>query len=60
MPTFLNDEYPTMLPTTLLNKAIPTDDEEEQRLFTQPEDEPEAIDLTVESNPPKQVLCRDS
>ena len=54
MPTFLNDEYPTMLPTTLLNEASPSDDEEEQRLFTQPGDEPEAIDLTVESNPPKQ------
>ena len=54
MPTFLNDEcHSTMLPTTFLNGASPSDEEEEeQRLFTQPE--AEAIDLTVESNPPKQ------
>ena len=55
MPTFLNDECHTVLPTTFLNDASPSDEEEEeQRLFTQPEAEAEAIDLTVESNPPKQ------
>jgi len=56
MPTFLNDEYHTMLPTTFLNDASPSDEEEEQRLFTQPEAEAEAIDLTVESDPPKRKV----
>jgi hypothetical protein len=41
-------------PTTFLNDASPSNEEEEQRLFTQPDAEAEAIDLTVELNPPKQ------
>ena len=36
------------------------DEEEVQRLFTQPEAEAEAIDLTVESNPPKQPNTKKS
>ena len=54
MPTY------EMLPTTLLNDASPSDEEGEQRLFTQPEAEAEAIDLTVESNPPKQPNTKKS
>jgi hypothetical protein len=37
-----------VLPTTFLNDASPSDEEEEQRLFTQPEAEAEDIDLMVE------------
>ncbi len=54
LPTFVNDACPSVSPTTFLNNASPSDEEEEQRLFTQPEAEAEAIDLTVESDPPKQ------
>jgi hypothetical protein len=54
LPTFVNNACPSMLPTTFLNDASPSNEEEEQRLFTQPEAEAEAIDLTVESDPPKQ------
>ena len=50
LPTFLNqDESPSMLPT-FFNDASPSDEEQEQRLLTQPE--AEAIDLTVESEFP--------
>ncbi len=52
--TFVNDACPSVLPTTFLNDASPSDEEEEQRLFTQPEAEVEAIDLTEELDPPKQ------
>ncbi len=53
LPTFVNDACPSVSPTTFLNDASPSDEEEEQRLFTQPEAEAEAIDLTVELDPPK-------
>jgi hypothetical protein len=53
-PTFVNDACPSVSPTTFLNNASPFNEEEEQRLFTQPEAEAEAIDLTVELDPPKQ------
>jgi hypothetical protein len=36
-----------------MNDALPQDEEEEKRLFTQPEAEAEAVDLTVELDPPK-------
>jgi hypothetical protein len=52
-PTFVNDACPSVSPTTFLNNASPFNEEEEQRLFTQPEAEAEAIDLTVELDPPK-------
>ena len=47
-PTFEIDTCPSVLPTTFLNDASPSDEEEEQRLFTQPEAEAEDIDLMVE------------
>jgi hypothetical protein len=53
-PTFVNDACPSVSSTTFLNDASPFNEEEEQRLFTQPEAEAEAIDLTVELDPPKQ------
>jgi hypothetical protein len=49
----VNDACPSVPPTTFLNDASPSDEEEEY-LFTQPEAKAEAIDLTVESDPPKQ------
>ena len=52
-PISVNDASPSVSPT-FLNDASPSDEEEEQILFTQPEAEAEAIDLTVESDPPKQ------
>jgi hypothetical protein len=56
-PTFLNDACPSVSPTIFLNDASSSDEEEEQRLFTQPEAEAEAIDLmaanTKKSDPPK-------
>ena len=52
-PTLVNDACPSVSPTTFLNDASPSNKEEEQRLFTQPDAEAEAIDLTVELNPPK-------
>jgi len=51
-PISVNDASPSVSPT-FLNDASPSDEEEEQILFTQPEAEAEAIDLTVESDPPK-------
>jgi hypothetical protein len=39
---------------TFVNDACPSDEKEEQCLFTQPEAEAEAIDLMVELDPPKQ------
>ncbi len=51
--SFVNNARPSVPPTTFLNDASPSD-EEEERLFTQPEAEAEAIDLTVELDPPKQ------
>ena len=36
-PTFLNDACPAVSPTIFLNDASSSDEEEEQRLFTQPE-----------------------
>ena len=38
---------------TFVNDAFPHDEEEEKHLFTQPESEAEAVDLTVELDPPK-------
>jgi hypothetical protein len=35
-PTFLNDACPAVSPTIFLNDASSSDEEEEQRLFTQP------------------------
>ena len=57
-PTFLNDACPAVSPTIFLNDASSSDEEEEQRLFTQPEGEAEAIDNltaanTKKSDPPK-------
>jgi hypothetical protein len=57
-PTFLNDACPAVSPTIFLNDASSSDEEEEQRLFTQPEAEAEAIDNltaanTKKSDPPK-------
>ncbi len=52
LPISVNDASPSVSPT-FLNDASPSDEEEEQILFTQPEAEAEAIDLTVESDPPK-------
>jgi hypothetical protein len=49
-PTLLKDASPSMSPT-FLNNVSPFDEEQEHGLFTQPE--AEAIDLTVESDPPK-------
>jgi len=54
-PTFLNDACPAVSPTIFLNDAISSDEEEEQRLFTQPEAEAEAIDdLTAAGHPSRQ------
>ncbi len=50
LPTLLNDASPSMSPT-FLNDVSPSNEEQELGLFTQPE--AEAIDLTVESDPPK-------
>ena len=58
-PAFLNDACPAVSsPTIFLNDASSSDEEEEQRLFTQPEAEAEAIDNltaanTKTSDPPK-------
>ncbi len=49
-PTLLNDASPSMSPT-FLNDVSPSNEEHKHGLFTQPE--AEAIDLTVESDPPK-------
>jgi hypothetical protein len=46
-PTFLNDACPAVPPTIFLNDASSSNEEEEQCLFTQPEAEAEAIDLTA-------------
>ncbi len=51
LPTLFNNASPSMLPT-FLNDVSPSDEEQEYGLFTQPE--AEAIDLTVELDPPKQ------
>ncbi len=48
-PTLLNNASPSMSPT-FLNDVSPSDEKQEHGLFTQPE--AEAIDLTVESDPP--------
>ncbi len=57
LPTFLNDACPAVSPTIFLKDASSSDEEEEQCLFTQPEAEAEAIDLTAantkKSDPPK-------
>jgi len=57
-PTFLNDACPAVPPTIFLNDASSSNEEEEQRLFTQPEAEAEAIEdltaaITKKSDPPK-------
>jgi hypothetical protein len=52
-PTFLNDACPAVSPTIFLNDASSSNEEEEQRLFTQPEAEAEAIDNLTAANTKK-------
>ena len=52
-PTFLNEACPAVSPTIFLNDASSSNEEEEQRLFTQPEAEAEAIDNLTAANTKK-------